>query len=319
MPVYNEIAHIDAAVASVLSQDHPNFELVIVDNQSTDGTYEKLIEYSRQDDRIRLYHNDENNGFIGNSNKAYSLARGEYIVILHGDDSYAVDDYISFVAATFDAHPNVGLLFFLPPRAIKKHFRDLEVIKSKDVAYIISGNCYIPGPKYTAFRRNATYDTGYYGNDYWTGEFIFCLNYALKGQYDMMILPEGNRFITNHGGDSSKPYNRIQRIFQYYKLYEKVKDGYYETLKINLKGIRRLFCHGLLNLFQIKLHAKKPRDEALLKAIADVENDMKSLPDYRSIKGLILKAKIQVIPYIVFNRLLSEKMRIIARRIMGRQ
>jgi glycosyltransferase involved in cell wall biosynthesis len=84
IPVFNGEQYIVSCIDSVLSQTFENFELLIVDNCSTDQTAEILSTY--QDPRIRIFRNDQNIGSIGNFNKCIELAQGEYFVLLPHDD-----------------------------------------------------------------------------------------------------------------------------------------------------------------------------------------------------------------------------------------
>ncbi len=84
LPVYNGEQYIAIAIDSVLKQTYSDFELLVIDNCSTDGTANIIRGYS--DPRIRLITNTENLGMIGNWNRAVSLATGKYIKILSHDD-----------------------------------------------------------------------------------------------------------------------------------------------------------------------------------------------------------------------------------------
>jgi glycosyltransferase involved in cell wall biosynthesis len=84
IPVYNTERFILDAVTSVLAQTYRDFELVIVDNASTDATPGILSRIT--DPRVRTFRNDENVGAQANFNRAVSLARGEYLKILCADD-----------------------------------------------------------------------------------------------------------------------------------------------------------------------------------------------------------------------------------------
>jgi len=84
IPVYNTERFIADAVTSALSQTYRDFEIVIVDNASTDTTPQLLAGFT--DPRIRLFRNDENIGAAGNFNRAVSLARGRYLKVLCADD-----------------------------------------------------------------------------------------------------------------------------------------------------------------------------------------------------------------------------------------
>lgn len=84
LPVYNGEQYIAVAIKSVLNQTFSDFELLILDNCSTDNTV-NIIE-TFDDPRIRLIVNTKNLGMIGNWNLAVSLATGKYIKILSHDD-----------------------------------------------------------------------------------------------------------------------------------------------------------------------------------------------------------------------------------------
>jgi glycosyltransferase involved in cell wall biosynthesis len=86
IPSYNYAHYIEEAIESVLSQTYQNFELIIVDNCSTDNTKEVVEQYIQKDSRIKLVINDVNIGMYRNYNKALLLANGEYIKFLNADD-----------------------------------------------------------------------------------------------------------------------------------------------------------------------------------------------------------------------------------------
>lgn len=86
MPTYNVEKFVEEAVRSILYQTYKNFELIIVDDCSTDKTFEILERLAEEDDRIRLYRNDVNSKICKTLNKAYSYAKGAYIGRMDGDD-----------------------------------------------------------------------------------------------------------------------------------------------------------------------------------------------------------------------------------------
>lgn len=84
MPVYNGERYIRQAIQGVLDQSFQDFELLIINDASTDGTLAAIGEYT--DPRIRLVNNVKNIGGYGNFNKCLSLASGKYIFFNHQDD-----------------------------------------------------------------------------------------------------------------------------------------------------------------------------------------------------------------------------------------
>jgi glycosyltransferase involved in cell wall biosynthesis len=87
MPVYNAETAIRAAVDSILAQTFRDFELIIVDNASTDGTRRICEEYARKDDRIRYVLNPRNLGACENYNQAFRHARGKFFKWASGNDT----------------------------------------------------------------------------------------------------------------------------------------------------------------------------------------------------------------------------------------
>jgi glycosyltransferase involved in cell wall biosynthesis len=94
LPVYNGERHIREAIRSILKQTFEDFELIISDNASTDGTQEICREVTARDDRLRYFRADANRGLAWNFNRAFELATGRYLVWMCHDDSMATE-YIS--------------------------------------------------------------------------------------------------------------------------------------------------------------------------------------------------------------------------------
>ena len=75
---YNYAHFIPKAIESVLSQDDPNFELIVVDNASTDTSWEVIGSYVAVDERLRAFRNESNIGIVRNHNRGLREARGSY-------------------------------------------------------------------------------------------------------------------------------------------------------------------------------------------------------------------------------------------------
>ena len=84
MPSYNTASYIEKSVQSVINQTYTNWELIIVDDCSTDNTDEVLSKI--HDDRTRYFKNDKNSGAAVSRNKALREARGQWIAFLDSDD-----------------------------------------------------------------------------------------------------------------------------------------------------------------------------------------------------------------------------------------
>ena len=85
MSVYNAEDDLHASIESILNQTYSNFEFIIVNDGSTDRTKEKLESYAKQDDRIKLIHQD-NTGLTKALNNGIQIAKGQYIARQDADD-----------------------------------------------------------------------------------------------------------------------------------------------------------------------------------------------------------------------------------------
>ncbi|MEO7634577.1 MAG: glycosyltransferase family A protein [Sphingomicrobium sp.] len=86
MPVHNAVPYIDEAVASIVGQSHPDFEFVIGDDGSSDGSSERLQAWAARDGRIRLLRREQGSGPAGSANWVVRAARGSLIARMDADD-----------------------------------------------------------------------------------------------------------------------------------------------------------------------------------------------------------------------------------------
>lgn len=111
IPTYNRISLLKRAVESVLNQDYPAIELIVVDDGSSDGTVEYLEYIAKKEHRIRYFVNTANSGACVSRNKAIDAASGFFITGLD-DDDYFCSDHISSFISTWDKKPgNVVALY----------------------------------------------------------------------------------------------------------------------------------------------------------------------------------------------------------------
>ncbi|MFF3395418.1 glycosyltransferase family 2 protein [Streptomyces sp. NPDC002669] len=102
MPVYNSAATLGAAVRSVLTQTHSDLELLITDDKSSDDSMDLLMEFARQDERVRPEAAPEQGGAGRARNLAIQRARGDYVAFLDSDDMWLpekTERQLAFAAA----------------------------------------------------------------------------------------------------------------------------------------------------------------------------------------------------------------------------
>lgn len=106
IPTFNRSNYLHQAIASVLAQSFTNFEILVVDDGSTDDTVEILARFD--DPRIKCIH-QENLGRSAARNRGLAQACGEYIALLDDDDLF-LPDKLSIQVAYLDSHEEVGLV-----------------------------------------------------------------------------------------------------------------------------------------------------------------------------------------------------------------
>lgn len=110
MPTYNDGRYIRQALNAILNQTFTNFELIIINDASTDDTAAIINEYC-SDSRIKYLENDVNLGVVKTINRGCRLATGDYIVTLSSDD-YIDQGFFKRGIEHLQRHPDKGMCFF---------------------------------------------------------------------------------------------------------------------------------------------------------------------------------------------------------------
>ncbi len=139
-PLYNAEAYISQAIESVLSQTYPHWELLIIDDCSTDTSGSIAAAFAAKDDRIQLHTLSRNSGAAIARNKATSLAKGAYIAFLDADDFWhsqklekqlkamqqgqAAVSFTNYIHINSDAEPIGKRIIALTSLSYKKQHRN---------------------------------------------------------------------------------------------------------------------------------------------------------------------------------------------------
>lgn len=105
VPVYNVLPYLKECLDSVISQSFPDFEIIIVDDGSTDGSIDLCREYALSDSRITIIA-QKNGGVSVARNTGIAASRGEYICFVDADDTLAPDALLRLLEG-FECHPSV--------------------------------------------------------------------------------------------------------------------------------------------------------------------------------------------------------------------
>lgn len=109
MPAYNVERYIGEAIESILNQTFQDYELLIIDDGSTDSTYQVMEQYAQKSNKIRIFKNEKNEGLVFTRNRLLELSEGEYLAALDSDD-ISLLDRLEKQVKFLDENPEIDLL-----------------------------------------------------------------------------------------------------------------------------------------------------------------------------------------------------------------
>lgn len=99
IPAFNAAPHLELALRSALEQTERDIEVLVVDDASVDGTHDLALRAAAGDGRVRVLRNPVNAGVAASRNRAFSVARGQWIALLDADDGWLPDRLERLLAA----------------------------------------------------------------------------------------------------------------------------------------------------------------------------------------------------------------------------
>ncbi len=220
VPVYNGERYLRESLDGLLAQTFTDFELVIADNASTDGTEAICREYVARDPRVRYHRNERNLGGPGNFRRVFELSRGEYHKWSTADDLWH-PTFVERCVAVLDARPDVVLAY---PRsnivdadgAVVRTFDDpLDLPEDSAVERVrrVIQESTLCHAHLGVLRRSAMLRTGLIGSEL-ASDIRFLAEMAMLGKF--AVVPEylfGRRF---HEQSSSWAREDPERQRRYY-------------------------------------------------------------------------------------------------------
>ncbi len=221
-PTYNRADYLPGVIDSVLAQDYPNLEYLVLDDGSTDDTRAVLTQY---DGRIQ-WESHANMGEARTVNKGWAIARGEFVAVVNSDDPILP----GLVEAAVDyllAHPDV-LVVYPDWDMIDAEGRVMQTIRTYDYDYIdmLRWHHCLPGPG--AFIRRRAFECEPSRNpDYrYVGDFEYWLRLGLHGPFAR--LPHTLATFRFHPGSASNAAKGLRMAEEHILML----DRYYERADI---------------------------------------------------------------------------------------
>lgn len=175
MAVYNNESYLKKAIESVLSQSFKNFEFLIVNDASTDNSFNIIESFAKNDKRIKVINNIKKIGLTKSLNRALRQAQGEYIARMDGDD-ICFPERLARQFTFMEKNQNIGFCGTAPiliDKNDKKIGKKIHPVKNKDIRRVVLSYC--PFIHSTLmFRRQILEKVGLYNE-----AFIFAQDYEL--------------------------------------------------------------------------------------------------------------------------------------------
>lgn len=158
MTAYNREKYIAEAIESVLGSTFKDFELIIVDDCSTDNTLTIASSFVAKDKRIKVFKNDFNLGQFDNRNRAIELAKGKYIKFLDSDDKI-MSNGLEVMVQSMQQFPLAGI--GVPSKEKYDNNLPIQIMPHESVSLHYQGENHLCfGPTGTIFTREALLKVG---------------------------------------------------------------------------------------------------------------------------------------------------------------
>jgi glycosyltransferase involved in cell wall biosynthesis len=198
MPVHNALPFLGESIRSILEQTLTEFEFVIHDDASTDGSTEVLREWSRKDSRIRLFESEIRLGLTGSSNAVVSKARAAIVARMDADD-ISHPDRLKRQWEIIKSQPKVAVV-----GTLYVGIDDMSrVVRPRDRWRLVRRSRYIPFPHGSAmFRRNVFDQVGGYAREAERGEDQDLFS-RMSAQGSVVTLPDMLYSYRYHSGNAT--------------------------------------------------------------------------------------------------------------------
>lgn len=249
MTAFNRQKYIAMAIESVLASSYGNFELIIVDDGSSDDTVNIARRYAAKDPRVKVYINEKNLGDYPNRNQAASYASGKYIKYVDADD-YIYPDGLERLVLTMEQFPNAGWGLCSLEQYIEKPFPFQLMGKEIYHYHYLGPGLFHKAPLSSIIRKDAFDAVGGFMPIRMCGDFEMWHRMALH--YPVVLMPHGIVWYREHGEQEVKSYmlylQDYERISKKYLDHDQCPLTKEEITMIRNKSRRQLLKQLLLGI-----------------------------------------------------------------------
>ena len=210
MTAFNREKFIAEAIESVLASGYENFELIIVDDASSDNTLSIAMTYEKQDKRVKVYTNERNLSQFPNRNKAASLAKGKYIKYVDSDDTIYPWS-LGYCVQMMEKYPDAGMgILYLKDKIKEEYLEPKDTIQKN---FFESRILHI-GPIGTILNRRLFESIGFFNTEYGVPSDMY-FNLKMASLYPTVLLKKEFFFYRVHEGQEFN--NRYSYLCYNYK------------------------------------------------------------------------------------------------------
>lgn len=246
--IYNKAEFLNEAVESVLNQTFEEFELILVDDQSTDDSFKLAEKLASRDSRIRVFRNEQNLGDYPNRNVAVRLAKYEYLKFLDADDTFfprTLEIYRSAIQQTASSSP----AYFFANINPKLDERKVTVLTPKEAyrrQYIHRLRTFEAAPTSCLYKKSLLLNSGGFIEKPFIGDFDMAHRLSAHGEVGMIETPDPLSFWRLHNNQQSQKNRTTFSIGNQYNQVSlshlaKVQDFF---TKQELRNIKERLCHA---------------------------------------------------------------------------
>jgi glycosyltransferase involved in cell wall biosynthesis len=243
MTSFNRELLIRQAIDSVINSTYKNFELIIVDDCSSDRTVEIARSYEAKDNRVRVFVNDFNLGDYPNRNRAASFARGKYIKYVDADD-YIYPNGLEILVSQMEKFPQASVGLFSLQQNPKMPFPILLNPRQAYEYNFFGLGLFHKAPLSAIFRADAFHAVGGFMPDRMTSDFEMW--HRMAQNFNFLLIQDHIVWYREHDSQEANS------ISQFELKYTRIERNYLLDQKSPLTNDER----DLILLKRFKLHLK---------------------------------------------------------------
>lgn len=210
--LFNRVEYIESCIRSVYASDFEGYEVIVLDDKSTDGSFEKVKELQTEFRDLKVFQNKENLGQFPNRNAIVALAEGKYIKFIDSDDllySHTLKIMHNFISE----HPSAGAAVQDPFAKNSKKYPLFLGSKEAFKYNFFTNNIFLGGPSGSIIRRDVFFDLGGYKTDLLLEDNLFWVRIAEK--MPIVILPSCLVYWREHANQEFSKWGTVDQNIHY--------------------------------------------------------------------------------------------------------